>query len=81
MPLSVRAVDLSPYQLASVCCTTLVLFISLCMFFFAIGWYIQLLYQLYLAVYIVELFLRLYALRLNFFRSWWNIFSMCLVTC
>lgn len=41
------------------------------------GWYIQVVYQLFLAIYIVELMLRMYAWRLKFFKNWWDVFSKC----
>lgn len=48
-------------------------------FFFVAGWYMQVVYQLFLAIYIVEVILRVYALRVKFFMSWWDDFSKWVV--
>ena len=39
------------------------------------AWYVTLIDQLFLAVYIVELLLKLYVWRLRFFKISWNVFG------
>ena len=42
---------------------------------FVAAWYVTLIDQLFLAVYIVELLLKLYVWRLRFFKISWNVFG------
>lgn len=44
--------------------------------FFPLGWYLSALDNVFLAIYFMEIVLKLYALRSYFFKTGWNIMGM-----
>lgn len=50
-------------------------FVEIC-FFFPLGWYLSALDNVFLAIYFMEIVLKLYALRSYFFKTGWNIMGM-----
>ena len=50
-------------------------FVVIC-FFFPLGWYLSALDNVFLAIYFMEIVLKLYALRSYFFKTGWNIMGM-----
>ena len=50
-------------------------FVVIC-FFFSLGWYLSALDNVFLAIYFMEIVLKLYALRSYFFKTGWNIMGM-----
>ena len=51
-------------------------FVVICFFFFLLGWYLSALDNVFLAIYFMEIVLKLYALRSYFFKTGWNIMGM-----
>lgn len=50
-------------------------FVVIC-FIFPLGWYLSALDNVFLAIYFMEIVLKLYALRSYFFKTGWNIMGM-----
>ena len=52
-----------------------------CIFVLYIGWYLSALDNVFLAIYFMEIVLKLYALRSSFFTTGWNIMGMAECSC